>query len=274
MGVYDAIKTYFHALEVRSFEEVPELLHVRGESFPVKCVSEGAFLIRPVEEYLKTMGHRTLSNADILDSYENLSDREVLTMEYISLDACAVKVRFSAGGRRYTNLLSLLRPNTNTGDATKGTTSSSNGGSSSSSSEIGSEVPWCIVSIISSSMDESLPKGLLFQTEQQTVPDGNVPKSANYLELSEKEDEEAFAGIIRAAHTYMKGNHASDADLMQTCMHPSTHLLSVDAATGAIADRPCQDYYKMMATRKPSFHPSVLQYDKIIRVTYATCICN
>jgi Putative lumazine-binding len=109
---------------------------------------------------------------------------------------------------------------------------------------------WKIVSDVTVRMDMSrTPPGALFTPGRQ--------------------DEEDLRAIVQAAQDYIDGNHGSDVELMRKCMHPSTHLFSVDQATGSISSRACEEYFQMMTTRAPSFASEVVQYDKIFKVGYA-----
>jgi Putative lumazine-binding len=157
--------------------------------------------------------------------------QEILSVDFISDVVCAAKVRYQIGQIRCTSLLSILKSN------------SDNEG-------------WRIVSDVMVRADISnMPRGALF------TPGGSVA-----LTGTGRLDEEDLSGIIRAAQSYIDGNHGSDVALMKSCMHPSTHLFSVDPTTGKISSRSCQEYFEMMTTRAPSFAPEVIQYDRIFKV--------
>jgi hypothetical protein len=180
-------------------------------------------------------GTTSLSDGDhhFFSSTANVqtTDFNILSLDFMSPVVCAVKVHASVGNIRYTYILSMLR------------------GSS----------KWQIVQELSSTMDiTTVPSGCLLTPI--LVP---VPVPIDYEGLN---DEEAITAIRNTAQTYLTANHVSDVTMMKTCMHPSTVLFSVDAATGQVMGRTATEYFSLMETRPGCTIEEVMKYDAVLKI--------
>lgn len=122
-------------------------------------------------------------------SKEQIRNFQVVSIEYLSTNACAVKIVYEQGSFRWTELLSLLKPLA-ASDACPS---------------------WMVLQCVRGCISSLLPHGVLFDPV-----------------INDVTDTDDLSAIRNVAEAYILANHQSDPEKMKAIMHPSANLYSID----------------------------------------------